>query len=311
MPMMQVGAHLPLMDFGGSRFGLDHLRGYVRSAVDGGLTMLAANDHLVFSVPWLDGLTALAAVVGDSGDATLATTVALPVVRNPVPLAKALAALDLLSGGRVLAAVGPGSSAADHEAVGLDFDERWSRLDESVQALRALWSGSDEFVGRHYSTTDLRLRPLPARPGGPPIWIGSWGSAAGMRRTARLGDGWLASAYNTTPDGFASAHELLRDELIAAGRDPAGFPNALSTMWFHITDDRGEADRVLRERILPAVHRPEDILRERLPIGTAAQFAEKLEAFARAGVQGVLVWPVTDEHRQIDRFCQEVLPLLR
>jgi hypothetical protein len=61
--MIQVGAHLPLMDFGGNQFGLDHLRGYVRSAIDGGLTMLAANDHLVFSVPWLDGLTALAAVV--------------------------------------------------------------------------------------------------------------------------------------------------------------------------------------------------------------------------------------------------------
>lgn len=308
---MEIGAHLPLMDFGGNPYTLDHLRGYARTAVEVGLTTLAANDHLVFSVPWLDGPTALAAVVGDSGGATLATTVALPVVRGPVALAKALAAIDLLSGGRLVVGVGPGSSPADHRAVGIDFDERWRRLDEAVPALRSLWRGGEPFVGRHYSTAGIELLPRPARPGGPPVWIGSWGSPAGIRRVARLGDGWLASAYNTTPELFAGARSRLERELAAAGRDPAAFPNAVATMWCYVTDDAGEADRLFRERLVPTIHRPEDVLRQRLAVGPAGACAELLAAFGAAGADAVLIWPVADERRQLELFAERVLPSLR
>ena len=306
---MEYGAHLPLMDFGGHPYTLDHLTGYARRAADLGFTTLAANDHLVFAIPWLDGPTALAAVAGSSGSMTLATTVALPVVRGPVALAKAMAALDRLSGGRVMVGVGPGSSRLDHDAVGLDFDERWRRLDEAVQALRSLWQPDREpFVGRYYSTAGIELQPRPVRPSGIPIWLGSWGSDAGLRRTARLADGWLASAYNTTPATFAEAWVTLQGLLADEGRDAAAFPNALATMWFHITDDRDEADRIMRERLVPAIHRPEAVLRERLPVGPAGAFAQKLHAFQEAGVQQVLVWPVVDEARQLELFCDEVLP---
>ena len=148
----------------------------------------------------------------------------------------------------------------------------------------------------------------PAQDGGPPIWVGSWGSDAGLRRTARLADGWLASAYNTTPPEFALALATLQTLLAAEGKDRDTFPNALATMWFHITDDAAEADQVLRERLAPTIHRPEELLRERLPVGPAAAFAEKLRAFRDAGVQQVLIWPVTDEERQLELFCEKVLP---
>ena len=85
---MEFGVHLPLMDFGGHPYTLDHLIAYTKAAVELGFSALSVNDHLVFSVPWLDGPTALAAVMEHSGDMTLATTVALSVVRGPVPLAK-------------------------------------------------------------------------------------------------------------------------------------------------------------------------------------------------------------------------------
>jgi alkanesulfonate monooxygenase SsuD/methylene tetrahydromethanopterin reductase-like flavin-dependent oxidoreductase (luciferase family) len=308
---VDYGAHLPLADFGGHLYTLDHLTAYARRATDLGFATLAANDHLVFAAPWLDGPTALAAVTGSSGAMTLATTVALPVVRGPVPLAKAMAAIDRLSGGRVVVGVGPGSSRLDHGAVGLDFDERWSRLDEAVLALRSLWrEDSAPFVGRYYSTAGIDMRPHPTRPAGPPIWIGSWGSDIGLRRTARLADGWLASAYNTTPPAFAEAWTRLRDHLAAEGRDPAAFPNALATMFFHITDDGAEADRLLRDALVPALGRPEAVLRERLPVGPAGAFAEKLHAFGEAGVQQVLVWPVTDEARQLELFRELVIPRL-
>ena len=308
---MKFGAHLPLMDFGGHPYTGAHLASYARRAAALGFSTLAANDHLVFASPWLDGPTALASVIGDSGSMTLATTVSLPVVRGPVQLAKAMAAIDLLSGGRAVVAVGPGSSPRDYEVAGVDFGERWKRLDEAVLAMRALWRADGEpFVGRFYSTEGIELLPTPAQMGGPPIWIGSWGSDAGLRRTARLADGWLASAYNTTPAEFAVAWDQLQKLLAAEGKDGATFPNALGTMWFHITDDAAEADEILRHRLVPIIHRPEDILRARLPVGPAPAFAELLRAFRDAGVQQVLVWPVTDEERQLELFCERVIPLL-
>jgi alkanesulfonate monooxygenase SsuD/methylene tetrahydromethanopterin reductase-like flavin-dependent oxidoreductase (luciferase family) len=102
---MDFGAHLPLMDFGGHPYTLDHLIAYTRGAAELGFSALSANDHLVFSVPWLDGPIALAAVMEHSGKMTLATTVSLAVVRGPVPVAKSLGAIDRLSGGRLI--VGP------------------------------------------------------------------------------------------------------------------------------------------------------------------------------------------------------------
>jgi alkanesulfonate monooxygenase SsuD/methylene tetrahydromethanopterin reductase-like flavin-dependent oxidoreductase (luciferase family) len=308
---MDFGAHLPLMDFGGNPYTIEHLTAYTRTAAHLGFRALAANDHLVFSVPWLDGPTALAAMVEHSNGMDLMTTVALPAVRGPVPLAKALAAIDRLSSGRMTVAVGPGSSEADYASVGVDFAERWARLDESVEVLRALWRRDGAaFSGRFCSSAGISLEPRPARPEGLPIWIGSWGSEAGLRRAARLGDGWLASAYNTTPAEFGVAWSRLGELLASHGRDAGAFPNALATMWFHITDSVREAEQVLRERILPTIHRPEAVLRERLPVGPAERFAEKLTAFARAGVQRVLVWPVTDEVHQLERFREKVQPLV-
>ncbi|HEY3671828.1 MAG TPA: LLM class flavin-dependent oxidoreductase [Acidimicrobiia bacterium] len=308
---MDFGAHLPLMDFGGHPYTLDHLVGYASTAAELGFRALAVNDHLVFSAPWLDGPVALAAVMEHTGDMTLATTIALSVVRGPVAIAKSLGALDRLSGGRMLAALGPGSSADDYAAVGLDFAERWSRFDESIGAIRALWRPDGEpFTGAFYSTEGIDLEPRPLQAGGPPIWVGSWGSAPGLARVARLADGWLASAYNTTPERFTDAWRLLQEKLTAQRRDAYPFPNALSTMWCYITDDRREAEQILQERVIPTVHRPEAMLRERLPIGPPELFAEKLTAFARAGVQRVFIWPVADERRQLERFWDEVRPLV-
>jgi probable F420-dependent oxidoreductase len=306
---MDFGAHLPLMDFGGNPYSLEHLTTYTATAARLGFDALSANDHMVFSVPWLDGLTALAAVIGHTRAMTLATTVALPAIRGPVPLAKVLTAIDRLSQGRLIVGVGPGSSAQDFAAVGVDFAERWVRLEESIGALRALWqTGSPPFDGHFYTTEGVTLEPHPTTEQGPPIWIGSWGSAAGLRRTARLADGWLASAYNTTPTLFGEAWTRLQDLLLDAGKDPESFPNALVTMWYYITDNPAEADRVMRDRIVPTVHRPEDILRDRLPVGPGEAFAEKLSEFARAGVQRVFVWPVADEIRQLELFWERVRP---
>ena len=308
---MDFGLHLPLMDFGGNTITLDDLIAYAETGQQLGFKALAANDHLVFSRPWLDGPTALAAVLTHSGRMDLATTVSLPVVRGPVPLAKSLGAIDHLSGGRLIACVGPGSSARDYAVVGIPFEERWKRLDEAIQTLRALWNREGVvFSGSFYNTEGITLEPFPAQKSGPPIWVGSWGSKAGLRRVARLADGWLASGYNTTPELFAKGWQLLQELLITAGKDPSSFPNALATMWLYITDQEKDAERMLNEVLAPALNRPIAELRQRLPIGSAQECAEKLAAYHNAGVQRVYLWPIADELEQIKIFMGQVAPLI-
>ena len=308
---MDYGVHLPLIDFDGERFTLDRLQKYASMAESLGFQALAANDHLIFSRPWFDGPTALAAVVDQAKHMALMTSVSLPVVRGPAALAKTLAAVDILSGGRLIVGVGPGSSVRDYDLVGLPFEERWKRLDEALEALRAYWKReSRPFQGRFYTTEDTALEPYPVHVSGLPIWIGSWGSEAGLRRTARLGDGWLASAYNTTPERFASAWEQLKALLPRVGKSPERFPNVIATMFMYVTEVRDKSEQVIREMLSPTINRSEDDLRECLLVGSAEACAEKLAAYRDAGVQRVLLWPVTNELHQLETFQEKVMPLI-
>ena len=281
---MELGVHLPLMEFGDEGQSLARLTRTVDAARECGLAAIAANDHFLFSTPWLDGPTALAAVLERSGSMDLATTISLVSLRGPVALAKTLAALDLLSGGRVIAGVGPGSSERDYEAVGIPYEDRWRRFEDSVVELRALLGD------------DSPLEPRPRRR--VPIWIGSWGSPAGLRRVARLADGWLASAYNTTPEAFGAARATL----------PDGLPNALVTMWTWITEDAREEERMLHDVLAPLLKRDPEVLRAQLCVGPAERCAELLARYAEAGCERVHLWPLGDEPRQIDLAATRVLP---
>jgi alkanesulfonate monooxygenase SsuD/methylene tetrahydromethanopterin reductase-like flavin-dependent oxidoreductase (luciferase family) len=299
---MEYGAHLPLIELSAGRPTLGGLRAYAERAAALDYRFLCANDHLLFSRPWLDGPTALAATIDASADMTIATTVSLPVLRGPIQTAKTLAALDVLSDGRLVAGVGPGSSARDHAAVGLPFEERWKRFDEAIRALRSvLTQDAEPFEGTFYSTRDLKLEPRPAKPEGPPIWIASWGSTAGLRRVARLGDGWLASGYNTTPSRFRDSVAFL----------PHDLPNGIATMWLYVTEKRHVADRVLEDVLAPLLGRPVEALRDlALPIGSAGQCAERIVAYRDAGAERVFVWPLGDELRQLELFREAVAPLV-
>ncbi len=309
---MEYGAHLPLILFDGAGKTLADLRAYAGHAAALEYRYLCANDHLLFDRPWLDGPTALAATIDASADMTLATTVCLPVIRGPVESAKMLAAIDILSGGRLVAGVGPGSSARDYAAIGVPFQERWRRFDEAIRALRSLLSENDErFAGRFYTTEGLSLEPPPSSPGGPPIWVASWGSRAGLRRVARLGDGWLASGYNTTPEAFGASLAYLYEELDGARAGREAFPNGVATMWLYVSEARRDAERMLGEVLAPMLNRPIEALRElALPIGSAEQCAERITAYQRAGAERIFVWPLADELHQLERFRQDVVPLV-
>jgi alkanesulfonate monooxygenase SsuD/methylene tetrahydromethanopterin reductase-like flavin-dependent oxidoreductase (luciferase family) len=235
----------------------------------------------------MDALVALGLAAGRTSRVRLMTTAALLAVRGAAPLASALAALQHLSGGRLEAAVTPGSSQADYEAVGADFGSRWGLFDAEIPRLRAYLQ-----------------KALPYGP--PPIWIASWGSAAGLRRVARLGDGWLASAYHGTPQHINESLAYLRGFLSNLGKNPAGFPVALATTYLFMSDDPKSINSALELVVSPATA-PSD-LRDRLLIGTPNECVDRVRLLQAAGIGEVFVWPLRDELRQLRLFAEEVIP---
>lgn len=305
---MEYGAHLPLIVGDRAIPDARELAEYAALAEELGFFAVAANDHVVFRTGWLDGPACLAAVAGAARRVRLATTVLVPSLRHPLVAAKMLSTLDRLSGGRVVAGLGPGSFAADYEALGLAFDGRWRRFDECVRVMKHAWGDLDDPGELElYDAVRAGLEPRPLQQ--PlPVWIASWGSAAGLRRAVQLGDGWLASAYNTAPAKFADdwsrAQQLARD----AGK-PA-FGNGIATMMTYVTDDQREAERVARDVLSPALGRAAEELLEKLLLGSAEHCAERLRAYRDAGAQRVFIWPAADASRQLQVFAERVMPLV-
>ncbi len=308
MPL-QLAAHLPLIQFDRSPITRDRILDTVKAAVGLDFWGISANDHVIFSRPWIDGPTALAMAIPHAGEMRICTTIAQPTIRGPLSLAKTLISLNTLADGRLIAGLGPGSSRRDYEAVGVPFEERWRRFDEAVGILRQIFRGEEPANGEHYSASSVagELQPRPASP--IPIWIGSWGSDAGLRRVARLADGWLASGYNTTPDEFGVAGSRLREELERQGRT-ADLPNGLATMWLWLTEDRAEAERILADVLGPAVKREPDYLRPRVCVGDAEHCLGLLARYAEAGLERVFLWPLGDEPRQLELVAERLMPAL-
>ncbi len=138
---------------------------------------------------------------------------------NPVVYAKALASLDLLSGGRTILGAGLGWLREEAEAVGTDFSNRGKRMDEYIEAMRVLWRDRiASYSGEYVSFSEVKCNPRPARDGGIPIHIGGHSKAA-ARRAGRLGDGFLplGGSVGRLGELFKIVEETARE----AGRDPS------------------------------------------------------------------------------------------
>lgn len=307
---LQFAAHLPLVPFDGAPITRRRILETVATAASLDFWGISANDHVIFSRPWVDGPTALAMSIPYSAALRICTTISLPTIRGPMQLAKTLISLNALAEGRLVAGIGPGSSSRDYAAVGVPFDQRWPRFDEAAEMMRQIFHGKEPADGDFYATSSVstELQPRPDHP--IPIWIGSWGSKVGLRRVARLADGWLASGYNSTPEEFGAAKSTLELELQRQGKAPTEFPNGLATMWLWITEDRSEAERMLADVLGPAVKREPDYLRSRVCVGSAEHCLNLLGRYAKSGLERVFLWPLGDEARQLELVAEKLKPAL-
>jgi probable F420-dependent oxidoreductase len=239
----------------------------------------------------------------------------LLALRHPTLAAKAVATLDVLSGGRVVFGVGVGGEfPKEFEASGVPHAERGRRVDEGIAVCRALWSRSPaSFAGRFARFADVAVEPRPAQPGGPPIWIGGRSEHA-LRRAARLGDGWVSYLY--TPERYRTALEQIRAFAAEAGRDlAAGRGFEAAHLAFTVVDDDWERARAIAAEHLGRQYRqPFDGLAARYCVlGPPDRCADTLARFVEAGAQTIILGFVAGTDRtleQLERFGAEVLPRL-
>ena len=197
-------------------------------------------------VPMVDPLDTLAFVAAASTTLKLGTAVVVAPLHSPAVLAKRVATVDSLSGGRVLLGLGIGWQREEYAAVGAPFRQRGERLEECIGAMRALWSESPAtFQGRHVSFERVYQEPKPPA-GRVPILLGG-NSEPAIDRAARIADGWFP--FTITPDELAASATELRRRAEAAGRDPEAVE---ISAWPGSVDPSSENDPAFVRRFLAA-----------------------------------------------------------
>jgi probable F420-dependent oxidoreductase len=202
----------------------------VRAAEESGFESVWTGEHVVLPVqdnpvaiaaetPFLDSLVALARIAALTERVRLGTGILVLPHHNPVLLAKALASLDVVSGGRLIAGFGGGYAEAEFRALGVDFHRRGAKTDDALRAIRALWTQAEpSHQGPFASFGGVRFEPKPVQRPHPPIVVGGTAPPA-LARAAREGDGWFGFALTVEQTG-AIVQELtrLRRELGRADR---------------------------------------------------------------------------------------------
>jgi len=170
-------------------------------------------------MPIMEALMTLAYAAAVTERIGLGTEVLVLPQRQPTLVAKQLATLDTLSGGRARLGVGVGWQASEYQALGEGFSNRGQRMDEAIQLIRAYWSdGQVDFQGEFYRADAMAMEPKPPQGGNLPIWVGG-GAPRALKRVGELADGWLAPAIEA-PEQAARMIETIHRHAEAAGRDP-------------------------------------------------------------------------------------------
>ena len=266
------------------------LRSMAQLAEDVGFDSVWLGDHLLYRLtdgstrgPW-EVWTSLAAIAASTSRIRLGPLVAATAFHAPAMLAKLAATVDEVSGGRLILGLGAGWNETEFEAFGFPFDHRIDRFEEAFTVIRTLLrEGRVDFDGRYVQARNAELLPPPARPGGPPILIGSTGPRM-LGITMAHADAWNAwyTQYGNRPEGLPPLLAAVDDACRAAGRDPAEVERTAAVL----VQLPGGTGRVMGDSSGSGV----DALR-----GDPERIADGLRAFASVGIDEVqlVVDPIT------------------
>jgi probable F420-dependent oxidoreductase len=269
---------------------------------DAGVDSLWQTDRLVSAEPFLEAMSAMAALAGATERLRFGMNAVVASFRDPLVLAKQCATIDYLSGGRLLPVFGIGADQApEWRATSTDPGRRGARVDEMLALMQQLWREPGvSFEGEFYRYAGCTITPRPVQQ--PlPCWIGGHSTAA-IRRTARRGTGWLAGLR--TPAQVAPIVARIQAELVIAGRtiDPdhygAGFGFRFGS-W-----DDPEAQRAARApRIAPSAFDP----RAYYAVGDADAIVARCREYVAAGISKFVLIPLARGEAEVTRQCQKLI----
>lgn len=266
--------------------------------------------------PTVLNLPAMAAAAGATERIRVMTGIVIVPLYHPVTLAKLVASVDQVSGGRLdfgIGISGQRGTKIEFDAVGVDVRTRGRRTNEMLEAMKRLWT--EEHVTHHgefFDFEDVTLLPTPLQAPYPPIWV-SGRSEAAMQRAAIAGDGWYP--YLFTPRRIKSSNETVRRIAAEAGRDLDGFQWGLNQPT-SISHDREEAMGLavsnVGERYVTPERSAEDIAKALCVAGTPEDCVKAVEERIDAGVEHInlgFLAPGPDSlYQQMELFSQEVMP---
>ena len=257
--------------------------------------------------PQLDPLISLAYAAALTDRVRLGVAVLLAALRAPLQLARDVASIDQLSGGRIDLGVGLGADRELPLRYGISPTERATRYDSGLDLLLRLWSQDSVSTSptSPWPMHDVQLRPRPVQRPHPPLWFGAR-SESGIARSVRVGDGWIGAASWPLAD-LPETVLAVRRELDRAGRDPATFRIGRKVA-IQVDDDADRAAQIAGE-YWATLGRPQ-LADQTTVTGTAAQVADRLIGIARLGLGLLVLDPLTDQLRQAEQLATEVLPLL-
>jgi probable F420-dependent oxidoreductase len=275
-----------------------------------GVDSLWQSDRLIGADPQLEAMAVMASLAGATSRIKFGMNAVVVSHRDPLVLAKECATIDFLSGGRLLPVFGVGFEGdPTWRATGRDPAERGRRADEALALMSRLWAGEQvTFAGRHYRWEGAQIAPLPVQQ--PlPLWIGGHSPAA-IRRTARVGTGWLGGLM--PPEQIGPVIEAIRAELAVTGRtiDPDHYG---ATVPFRF----GDADDPIVQRFAGAVRARGAADAGGAPplfVGKPSELIERLRLTIAAGATKFVLIPLARGTReitaQLDRLVAEVIPVV-
>lgn len=280
----------------------------VQVAEELGYDSVWVGDHVLWPVFWPEPVVLLAAAAAVTSRIALGTGVMLAALRGAAPLAKQTATLQWISNGRFRLGVGTGGEyPKEFEASGVPLADRGRRLDDTLEAATALWTGDP--VTLHNTAIDVDDATLDLVPSPPiPLWVGGRSRPA-QRRAARFGDAWMP--FVTTPEHFAQGLANVRAEAEALGRDPASIRPALQ-LWGMFDDDLAIALPTIAERIESTYRVPFERFERYTVYGDTEMWVARLREYVDAGVRHFnLVLAGGDRTAQLARIALEVMPRLQ
>ena len=286
---MRVGLHVMRFDWPDAPASIaPTLAATARAADEAGVSVLSLMDHYfqmdrMFPAeqPMLEGYTGLGYLAAHTTSVRLGLLVTGVTYRHPGLLAKIIATLDVLSGGRAQLGIGAAWYEREHKALGVPFPplaERFERLEETLQICLQMWDPADDgpFTGRHYQLAETLCSPLPMTRPHPPILIGGSGERKTLRLVARYAD--ACNLFASGPDEVAHKLDVLRRHCDTEGRDPATIDKTVMA----IND----------------------------PLADVDGFMAQMEACARLGIDLVDVVPVGDPVAFTQRVGEHLVPRL-